>query len=386
MNRNALAARATFLAWRLGRVSDDASVAAGSLEGVSLVAAREGSPSPVAFDDPGRPHCRPLVAGLEPLALGLHGRLGQAEPLRNLGRRRSPSPGPESWRARPTRSGSTPTATRSRSLATGGARYGSRHRSAWTTTGISLRLPTTGRAARNLRRRQIAGERPRRSSPRAQRTARPDRPGRRERGPARFCRTARRRLVLDQASQPSPGPSANMRRLPQASGPSTPTVIVTTPASASRTTDSTPIFAGSASTGALDRPAIEVRLYRGRSSSGAPFRIMAARPAPAGSWSVSARPPLPTGTYTVRALQTRGTGDEARSAPATFTVVRSLPSGRPILAGAGDVADCTDTGHLLTAELLAETPDATVQTFGDNAYPHGSSSDFDDCYDRSWAW
>jgi hypothetical protein len=55
-----------------------------------------------------------------------------------------------------------------------------------------------------------------------------------------------------------------------------------------------------------------------------------------------------------------------------------------MLAGAGDIADCSDTGHLLTAELLAQTTDATVQTFGDNAYPHGSDSDFRGCYDLSW--
>ena len=199
-------ARATFLVWRLGRVSDDASVAAGQSRGRLARHRPRRIPVGGGFRRSGRPHCRPLVAGLEPLALGLHGRLGQAEPLRNLAKRgrqaRDRRAGGPGLRAldRPRRQpGRVLWQRRKPGSGRGAAAPGRRLASA---CGF---LRRAGRA--NLRRRQTRRRAPRRSSPRAQRTARPDRPGRRERGPARLCRTARRRLVLDQASQPSPGPS-----------------------------------------------------------------------------------------------------------------------------------------------------------------------------------
>ncbi len=58
------------------------------------------------------------------------------------------------------------------------------------------------------------------------------------------------------------------------------------------------------------------------------------------------------------------------------------PSGEVIVA-AGDIADCRHENDEATAELL-EVIEGTVLTLGDNAYPDGSTEDFEECYDPSW--
>ncbi|HEY7473479.1 MAG TPA: metallophosphoesterase [Vicinamibacterales bacterium] len=59
------------------------------------------------------------------------------------------------------------------------------------------------------------------------------------------------------------------------------------------------------------------------------------------------------------------------------------PGGVAILAGAGDIAECSSPGAEATAQLL-DRISGTVFTAGDNAYPHGSAAEFRDCYDPSW--
>ena len=60
-------------------------------------------------------------------------------------------------------------------------------------------------------------------------------------------------------------------------------------------------------------------------------------------------------------------------------------SSDPLTAGAGDIADCTDTGVNETADLILGLPaDTPIFTLGDNAYPHGSANDFSSCYDPTW--
>jgi Invasin, domain 3/Bacterial Ig-like domain (group 1)/Calcineurin-like phosphoesterase len=54
-----------------------------------------------------------------------------------------------------------------------------------------------------------------------------------------------------------------------------------------------------------------------------------------------------------------------------------------VLAGAGDIAQCDRTGDEQTASLLDTIP-GTVLTLGDNAYPDGSGSVYQNCYDPSW--
>lgn len=71
---------------------------------------------------------------------------------------------------------------------------------------------------------------------------------------------------------------------------------------------------------------------------------------------------------------------------ATTTI--TAPSGSvaqpdPVLVGAGDIAGCGSSGDEATSTLLDSIP-GTVFTVGDNAYPNGSSSEFNSCYEPSW--
>jgi acid phosphatase type 7 len=81
-----------------------------------------------------------------------------------------------------------------------------------------------------------------------------------------------------------------------------------------------------------------------------------------------------------------GTGP---SAPASAAVSASgaapsgMPTGDPVLIGAGDIADCGLDGDSATAALVAANPGA-VFTAGDNAYPDGTPAQFHDCYAPTW--
>ena len=55
-----------------------------------------------------------------------------------------------------------------------------------------------------------------------------------------------------------------------------------------------------------------------------------------------------------------------------------------MLLAAGDIADCELEGAALTAEILAEYPDATIAALGDLAYPTATAERFDACYDPTW--
>lgn len=55
----------------------------------------------------------------------------------------------------------------------------------------------------------------------------------------------------------------------------------------------------------------------------------------------------------------------------------------PVLVGAGDIADCGREGDSWTAALL-DGIEGTVVTFGDNALPNGSFSDYTQCYHPTW--
>ncbi len=57
--------------------------------------------------------------------------------------------------------------------------------------------------------------------------------------------------------------------------------------------------------------------------------------------------------------------------------------GRPVLVGAGDIADCDNEGDTATARLLDDIG-GTVITLGDNAYSRGSEANFEECYDPTW--
>jgi hypothetical protein len=61
-----------------------------------------------------------------------------------------------------------------------------------------------------------------------------------------------------------------------------------------------------------------------------------------------------------------------------------VATGDPVLAAAGDIAQCTSQNDEYTAALLGTMPGAAVATLGDNAYPNGSALDYQNCYGPSW--
>jgi acid phosphatase type 7 len=54
-----------------------------------------------------------------------------------------------------------------------------------------------------------------------------------------------------------------------------------------------------------------------------------------------------------------------------------------VLAGAGDIADCTLEGAARTSDLLLRET-GSIFTAGDNAYEDGSTANFTDCYAPTW--
>ncbi len=80
--------------------------------------------------------------------------------------------------------------------------------------------------------------------------------------------------------------------------------------------------------------------------------------------------PSPTPTHT----PTLGPTPTATNTPSADGV---------IFVGAGDIADCGEEEDELTAQLLDNIP-GTVYTVGDNAYPGGTTSAFNNCYQPTW--
>jgi acid phosphatase type 7 len=70
-------------------------------------------------------------------------------------------------------------------------------------------------------------------------------------------------------------------------------------------------------------------------------------------------------------------------ASGTAVVTVQAYSGPPVLAGAGDIADCSRVSQEGTARVLDGIV-GQVATFGDGAYPDGSLSDYMNCFDPYW--
>jgi hypothetical protein len=70
------------------------------------------------------------------------------------------------------------------------------------------------------------------------------------------------------------------------------------------------------------------------------------------------------------------------TAPQLIVTTAEPPSGDPVLVGAGDIAS-SGYGDGATAALLDSIP-GTVFTAGDNAYPDGTASNFQDFYAPTW--
>jgi len=67
----------------------------------------------------------------------------------------------------------------------------------------------------------------------------------------------------------------------------------------------------------------------------------------------------------------------------TSVITVQPASGPPVIAGAGDIADCSRSSQEATAEVLDKIV-GTVVTFGDQAYDAGSLTEYMNCYDPSW--
>ena len=84
----------------------------------------------------------------------------------------------------------------------------------------------------------------------------------------------------------------------------------------------------------------------------------------------SAGPAMATGTATGTATGLPSTGP-------------TLPTGDPVLVGAGDIATCDGTDDEATAALIEHIA-GYVFTLGDNAYDAGSAAQLEACYGPSW--
>ena len=58
-------------------------------------------------------------------------------------------------------------------------------------------------------------------------------------------------------------------------------------------------------------------------------------------------------------------------------------AGDPVFVGAGDITNCNRAQDESTAQLLDNIA-GTVFTLGDNAYPDGTLTQFNNCYGPTW--
>ena len=108
--------------------------------------------------------------------------------------------------------------------------------------------------------------------------------------------------------------------------------------------------------------------------------VLISRPTSTGS-DPSATPSQtagPTGTPA-------GSSAPPPSDPSVEPTATSTPSAETaaVLAGAGDIGDCSTEEDTLTGQVLASI-DGTIFTVGDNAYENGSPAEYENCYDTVW--
>ncbi|MGH2594990.1 MAG: metallophosphoesterase, partial [Actinomycetota bacterium] len=82
--------------------------------------------------------------------------------------------------------------------------------------------------------------------------------------------------------------------------------------------------------------------------------------------------------YVVTAVDT-----SANQSSASNEVLATPTAGDPVMVGAGDIADCGNTRDEATAELVNQIP-GQVFNLGDNVYPDGTLTEFQNCYGPSW--
>jgi Calcineurin-like phosphoesterase len=78
-------------------------------------------------------------------------------------------------------------------------------------------------------------------------------------------------------------------------------------------------------------------------------------------------------------------GSSSGALPGPSLIGDASPTAGPaaVLVGAGDIADCDRNEDTLTADLVEIIP-GSVFTLGDNAYPNGNLTDFQNCYGPTW--
>ncbi len=77
------------------------------------------------------------------------------------------------------------------------------------------------------------------------------------------------------------------------------------------------------------------------------------------------------------------TGSPPPSEPSAEPTSTPSAAAVAVLAGAGDIGDCSTEEDLLTGKVLASI-EGTIFTVGDNAYENGSAAEFEICYDTVW--
>jgi hypothetical protein len=89
--------------------------------------------------------------------------------------------------------------------------------------------------------------------------------------------------------------------------------------------------------------------------------------------------PTPTDTGTPTNTATAGPSPTPTNTP---TATSTASSESVVLVGAGDIAECG--GNAEATALLLDNIPGTVYTVGDNAYPNGTTAQFNDCYNPTW--
>lgn len=79
-----------------------------------------------------------------------------------------------------------------------------------------------------------------------------------------------------------------------------------------------------------------------------------------------------------------GGSGQAGAATNSETGANSRRRGTAIVLAAGDIAECEHQGDEATSRILARYPMATIVTLGDNAYQHGTPTEYRNCYASSW--
>ncbi len=79
----------------------------------------------------------------------------------------------------------------------------------------------------------------------------------------------------------------------------------------------------------------------------------------------------------------RPSTQSSNASTASNEVLATPTAGDPVLVGAGDIADCANVTDEATAALVNQIP-GQVFTLGDNVYPDGTLTEFQNCYGASW--